>query len=450
MITEIQAKKLIDIALAHGKNRVDGMEVHVSASDVATSRFANNEMTQNQSPSVVSVSVRVITAGKQARLSTDRIAPSSIRELVDNAITAAGFLEQDPDILPVFDAKALKRKMASVNRYDKYTATMGPNERAALIKSIIDIARDKGLNASGVYASGTNVSAIGNSKGLFAFYRETEAECSLTMTAQDSSGWAKAHSPQSRDIDVVAMARSAADKAVRSANPVEVPPGKYTVVLEPSAVLDLLIFLWYDFAGTAHTDKLSCLLDKVGQKLLGQNITITDDVSHPLQCGAPFDGEGVPRSVVTLVENGVVKNLVHGRRSAAKFQTEPTGHGMPEPAPMGEYPVNIVIAGGNSSLDEMIRSTDRGILLTRVWYVREVDPTSKIETGMTRDGTFLIENGEIKSGVKNFRFNESLLEMLRNVVALGLEQRTAGEEGFPAVVPAMKVENFNFSSVTKF
>jgi predicted Zn-dependent protease len=146
----------------------------------------------------------------------------------------------------------------------------------------------------------------------------------------------------------------------------------------------------------------------------------------------------------------VIKNLVHGRRSAGKFQAEPTGHGLAEPAPMGEYPLNIVIAGGNSSLDEMIRSTDRGILLTRVWYVREVDPTSKIETGMTRDGTFLIENGEIKSGVRNFRFNESLLEMLRNVVALGLAQRTAGEEGFPAVVPAMKVENFNFSSVTKF
>src|SRR5207237_2147955 len=127
-----------------------------------------------------------------------------------------------------------------------------------------------------------------------------------------------------------------------------------------------------------------------------------------------------------------------------------TGHGLTEPAPMGEYPVNIVVAGGNTSLYDMIRATKRGILLTRVWYVREVDPMQKIETGMTRDGTFLVEDGQIKSGVKNFRFNESLLEMLRNVVALGPAVRTAGEEGFPAVVPAMKVENFNFSSTTKF
>jgi predicted Zn-dependent protease len=246
------------------------------------------------------------------------------------------------------------------------------------------------------------------------------------------------------------MAERAAHKAVASADPVEIDPGHYTVILEPSAVLDLCGGLWYDFTGTSYEDKLSCFLNKLGKQALGRNITIYDDAYHPLQDGEPFDGEGMPRKKVCLVDKGVVKNLVYGRRSAKHFGVEPTGHGEPEPNSMGEYPENIVIEGGNTTLDDMIRTTDRGILLTRVWYVREVDPSSKIVTGMTRDGTFLIEHGKIKSGVKNLRFNESIIDMLSRVEALGPAVRAAGEETGPAVVPAMKVAFFNFESTTKF
>lgn len=448
MISEQQCKQIIDTALAHGSAKCEGLEVHVFASDVATSRFANNGMTQNQSPQSIGVSVRVIADGRQARLSSDRISDDGIKQLVDNAIAVAQLLEKDPDVLPLYTPESGDAQ--TVSRYDLQTANLTPMDRANAINSIIAVANKHGLSAAGVYASGTNVQAVGNSSGLFAYHKESTAECSITMSAPDSTGWAKADSPRAGDMDVQAMAESAAQKALASANPVELEPGHYTVILEPSAVLDLLGFLWYDFAGTSHLDKLSCFLDKLGQKVLGENISINDDVYHPLQSGAAFDGEGVPRQPLSLVDKGIIKNLVYGRLSAKKCCVNSTGHGLMQPSGQGEYPVNVVVAGGDRELSEMIKGAKHAILLTRVWYVREVDPTKKIVTGMTRDGTFLVEDGQIKHGVKNFRFNQSLIEMLNQVMALGLSVRTAGEESFPAVVPAMLVENFNFSSVTKF
>lgn len=449
MITKKQAKKIIDLALAHAKGKADAAEVIVSSSEVATSRFANNGMTQNQAPSSTGVSVRVLVDGRQARLSVNDTSAKAVRQLVDNAIVIAKLLEKDPELLPLYQPEC-SGNGSQISRFDRKTAAFSPVARASAISKVIAVARAQKLNGAGIFSSGASVLAIGNSAGLFEFHQETEAECSITMTAPDSSGWAKAHNPAVSLIDAQAMAGRAADKALTSRSPSEIDPGKYTVILEPSAVLDLLGFLWYDFAGTSHLDQLSCFLNKVGQKLLGDNITISDDAFHPLQAGSPFDGEGLPRTAVKLVENGVIKNLVYGRRSAAKFGVKPTGHGVTEPSSMGEYPVNIVVEGGSTSLDEMIASTDKGILLTRVWYVREVDPATKIVTGMTRDGTFLVEGGKVKQGVKNLRFNVSLIEMLNNVVALGPSQRTAGEESFPAVVPAMKVNNFNFASTTRF
>ncbi|HKS68606.1 MAG TPA: metallopeptidase TldD-related protein, partial [Candidatus Acidoferrales bacterium] len=186
------------------------------------------------------------------------------------------------------------------------------------------------------------------------------------------------------------------------------------------------------------------------KKLLGENVSIWDDVYHPLQTGAPFDGEGVPKQKVTLVEKGVPGNLVYSRATARKMKAKPTGHGFSLPNEYGEAPMNLVFAGGEKTVEEMVRSTERGILVTRLWYIREVDPYEKILTGMTRDGTFLIENGRVTGGVRNFRFNQSVIKMLANVEMLGVPVRSAGEESFEMVVPAMKVRDFQFSEVTKF
>ena len=215
-------------------------------------------------------------------------------------------------------------------------------------------------------------------------------------------------------------------------------------------MLDLVGFLFYDFAGTCVLDQRSCFNKRMGKKVMGENITLHDDVTHPLQSGPPFDGEGMPRQKVLLVEHGVPRNLVYARATAKKMKAKPTGHGLPLPNQDGEAPVNLVFGGGNTSVDEMVASTDRGILLTRLWYIREVDPYEKVLTGMTRDGSFLVENGGIAAGIRNFRFNQSILEMLSNVEQLGPAVRAAGEESFEMVVPAMKVRNFHFTEVTKF
>jgi predicted Zn-dependent protease len=449
MISKNSAKRIIDRAIAHAGKRVDGIEVTVWGSNIATSRFALNSMTQNQAPDTVAVSVRVLVDGRQARLGTDNISAQAVRTVVDNAIAVAKLLEKDEELLPLPDLKE-PGAYGSVDRFDGKTARMTAKARAARIKLTTNAAIEKNLRASGVFASGSWFIATGNSQGVFAFHQESSAECSVTIEKENSSGWAKAHAVDARAIDTQALVQSAIAAAEKTADPDEVPPGLYTVILSPSAVLDLVSFLWGDFSATSHRDKLSSLTDKVGQKVFGENITIKDDFAHPLQAGASFDGEGMPRTAVTLVEKGVVKNLVYGRRAAKHFGVESTGHGLTEPSSAGEQPANLVLEGRTTSREEMIASTDRGILLTRVWYVRVVDPSKLLLTGMTRDGTYLIENGKLVKGVRNLRFNVSVIELLNNVLALGPAVRAAGEEGFPAVVPAMKVANFNFTSTTKF
>ncbi|HEV2418643.1 MAG TPA: metallopeptidase TldD-related protein, partial [Terriglobia bacterium] len=306
------------------------------------------------------------------------------------------------------------------------------------------------LTAAGVFSSGSSAQALFNSRGVAAFHEESVSEFSVTMLGETSSGWAKETGQQWRTLGVDELADRAARKALSGREPREVPVGKYTVILEPSAVMDLLGFFLLDFGGLAVDEKRSCFTGRVGKKVLGENIQIHDDVYHPSQGGAPFDGEGVPRQRVALVEKGVIKNLVYCRQTAHKMKAQPTGHGFPLPNEYGEAPINLVFEGGHHTEEEMIRSTERGLLVTRFWYIREVDPYTKILTGMTRDGTFLIEGGELKCGVKNFRFNQSLLEMLNAVEMMSPPVRAAGEESVEMVVPTMKIQDFNFSSITKF
>lgn len=448
MINEAKAKQIIDGAIRYARRKVDGIEVTLSGSNIATSRFANNGMTQNQFPTTESVAVRVLLKGRQARLNGDDLSEKGLKALVDNAIVAVKLLEKDKELQPLVKPKG--RKSKAVSRFDSKTAKMSAMDRALEVRKVIDVANTKKLIASGVYASGEMYTAIGNSAGHFAYHRETSAECSITMTAPDSSGWVKAQAVKASEIDVAELAERAAHKATMSANPQEVDPGKYTVILEPAAALDMIGQLWYSFAGTSHVDKLSCLLGKLGKKVFGDNVTFLDDVTHKDQSGTPFDGEGLPRQSLALVEDGIVKNFVYGRRSAKALKCECTGHGLSEPSAMGDYPMNMVMKGGDSSVEEMVKSTDRGILVTRVWYVREVDPTTMLITGLTQDGTFLIENGAIKCGIKNMRFNVSVIEMLNSILAMSPEGRSSGEEAPTAVMPALKVTGFNFTERTLY
>jgi predicted Zn-dependent protease len=295
------------------------------------------------------------------------------------------------------------------------------------------------------------------------WHQETLAAASITMQAADSSGWQKQNDTSARRLDARALAEIAAEKALRSASPVELPPGKYTVILEPSAVVDLIGFLVADFSGLALLEQRSCLNGRLGSKLFGENISIADDVRHPGQTGPGFDGEGVGKQGLTLVENGVVREVAMARGTAFRIArselaeklagARATGHGFSLPNEGGEAAANIVFKvarGETKTVEEMISRTERGLLVTRLWYIREVDAYEKILTGMTRDGTFLVEKGRVGKGIRNFRFNQSVVQMLRQVLDLGQPVRACGEEAFAMVAPAMRVEGFQFTETTRF
>jgi len=424
----------------------DETEVDVSAGTDALTRFANNTIHQNVAEQTLDISVRAVVDGRTARATTNKTDDESLRRVVASAISLARNEPENPDLLPMLG----KQKYQKVSRFFSATANTTPEDRAKAVARVCKMAEKKRQTTAGIFASGGSQSVMANSKGLFADYEQTRAEFSVTMLEKNSSGWAKANSPDVRKIDPDELAESASQKAAQSREPREIEPGHYTTILPPAAVLDLVGFLFYDFAGTAALDKRSCFTGRIGKKVLGENITLWDDAYHPLQTGPPHDGEGLPRQKVLLVDRGVVKNLVYSRATAKKMKAKPTGHGFSLPNEYGEAPMNLVFAGGDKSTDEMIRTTERGVLVTRLWYIREVDPYEKILTGMTRDGTFLIEDGKIAGGIRNFRFNQSIIEMLSDVEALGPAVRAAGEESFEMVVPPMKVRNFHFSEVTKF
>lgn len=421
-------------------------EVHIEESVQALTRFANNAIHQNVAEQGLIVSIRTAVDGRTARVTTNRIEEDALRAALEDSLSLAAHQPKDPQLLPMPG----RQKYRAVRRFHDATAALTAEERARAVRGACQLAEKRGQVAAGIFSSGQSQTVFANSRGLNAAYRQTQAAFSITMQQGSAASWAKGNSADVRQIEPLRLAKTASEKATRAQSPVELAPGRFTVILEPAAVLDLVGFLFYDFAATAVADKRSCLSGRVGKAVFGENITITDDAYHPEQLGAPFDGEGMPRQRVVLVDRGVVKSLVYSRRSAKQAGTRTTGHGFSLPNEYGEAPLNLVVTGGKTSVEEMIAGTDRGLLVTRLWYIREVDPYEKIMTGMTRDGLFLIEKGKIAQAARNFRFNQSVLEMLRKVECLGPAARAAGEESFEMVVPPMKVRDFHFSEVTKF
>lgn len=445
----------------------DEIEAIFSGSRFALTRFANNAIHQNVEEENTIVSIRANFGGRTARATSNQFDDESLRRAVVASQNLARVQEPDPDLQPMPDATEAsagkgETPVPSFSRFFEETAAITPAERASVVQRIVSVASQHSLIAAGIYSSSDACEGIFNSCGLAKWHRQTLAEVSITMLGDDSSGWQKSNSPDVSTLDPSRMAETAAQKAVESRHPQEIAPGKYTVILEPAAVLDIVGFMFSDFSGVAILDQRSFLNHRIGSRLFGENISISDDAFHPLQAGSPFDGEGMQRKRVQLVENGVVKRVVYARATARKMMNsnyaekvgpiEATGHGFPLPNEVGEMPLNIVFASPelSESVEQMIASTERCILVTRLWYIREVDPYEKIVTGMTRDGTFLVENGKVHCGLRNFRFNESLISMLSNVEAMSEPVRASGEESFDMVVPAMKVREFNFTEATKF
>jgi predicted Zn-dependent protease len=478
MLTQEQAAAVFDRIRRFSS--ADEVEAIFTGSRFALTRFANSTIHQNVEEENSVVSIRTNFGGRTARSTANQFDDESLRRAVAASESLARVQEPDPDLLPMptaeeadlgeADQKAADRSVRSTltlsSRFFAETAATTPADRAEVVRGVVIVADRHNLTTAGIYSTSDSREGIFNSRGLARWHKQTLAEISITMLASDSSGWQKLNSPDVRNLDARRLAETAAQKAVDSSGPREIAPGKYTVILEPAAALDIVGFMFWDYSGVAILDQRSFLNDRIGTQLFGKNISISDDVAHPLQAGSPFDGEGMRRQRVPLVENGVVKRVVYARATAEKMKNseyagkvgpiEPTGHGLPLPNEVGEMPMNIVFAGPETAsekpqtVDEMIGSTERGVLVTRLWYIREVDPYDKIVTGMARDGTFLVENGKVQCGLRNFRFNESLISMLSNVDAMSVPVRASGEESFDMVVPAMKVREFNFTEATKF
>jgi len=447
----------------------DEVEVFFSGGHFALTRFANNTIHQNVAEENYVVSVRTAFDKRTARATTNKFDNESLRRVVRASEDLAKVQHPDADLMPMADAREAAgsagdgaRATHATWRYFDETAAVTPQLRAEGVRKIVNVAQSHKLTAAGMFSSADSLEGIFNSRGLSHWHTQTLAEVSVTMLGEDSSGWQKANSPDVRNLNPLQLAETAARKAIDSAHPREIAAGKCTVILEPAAVLDLVGFMFWDYSGMAILDQRSFLTGRIGTSLFGDNITISDDVTHPLQTGAPFDGEGMTRHTVPLVEGGKVNRVVYARATAERMKRsdykdkvgpiEATGHGFPLPNEMGEMPLNIVFASPKNpqTIEQMIASTERGVLVTRMWYIREVDPYEKILTGMTRDGTFHVEDGRVKHGLRNFRFNESLVHMLSNVEGLSVPLRSCGEESFDMVVPAMKVNDFNFTEVTKF
>ncbi|PYX70593.1 MAG: hypothetical protein DMG78_18240 [Acidobacteria bacterium] len=472
MLTKEQAGDVFD--RIRKLSSADEVEVLFSGGRFALTRFANNVIHQNVAEANHVVSVRTAFGRRTARATTNKFDDESLRQVVRSSENLAKVQQSDPDLLPTpseDEAAGLRPGLTGEapvstrvvpSRYFEQTAGITPELRAEGVSKIVGVADRHRLTTAGVFSSGEWIDGIFNSRGLSRWHTQTSAEVSITMLAGDSSGWQKANSPDVAHLNPLRLAEIAAQKAVETRHPREIPAGKYTVILEPAAVLDIVGFMFWDYSGMAILDQRSFLTGRIGSRLFGENVTIVDDVAHPQQAGSPFDGEGMTRKTIPLVENGIIKRVVYARATAQRMKKseyrekagpiEATGHGFPLPNEMGEMPLNIVfaLASDPQTIEQMIASTERGILVTRLWYIREVEPFEKVLTGMTRDGTFLVENGRLQGGVRNFRFNESLIHMLSNVEAMSVPVRACGEESFDMVVPAMKVKEFNFTEVTKF
>ncbi len=421
----------------------DETEVVLMGGGTNLTRFANNTIHQNVTRENLTLRVRAAFGTRVGVAATNDPSDDGVKRCVETAAEIARHQEENED----FVGLPGPGEYVTVEPDCGQTAGYSPEERAAAVREIVGVAEEHGVTASGAFYTGPDVLAVVNSKGVEAAQREAMAALNITMTGANSSGRATREAMNVADISPGEAATVAARKAVDSADPVEIEPGDYTVVLEEDAVGDMITLLGYmGFGGKAFLEQRSFMCGKIGEKVCGDNITIHDDGLDPDFRPLPFDFEGLPRQKVTLIESGVARGVVHDRTTAAKAGVEPTGHALPPPATWGPYPSHLHLVPGDCRAEDMIASTERGLLVTRFHYTNVAHAMRTEITGMTRDGTFLIENGKLTRGVKNLRFTQSVLGALSEVEMIGSVCRMA--EG--AMVPALKIGRFRFSGATEF
>ena len=423
-------------------SKADTIGVQLGGGYTGNIRFAANRISTSGGVGNSQLAVQSGYGPKHAVVTTSDFSPAGVERAVRQSEAIAKLAPDDPENMPLLPPQQYQ----TVNSWFDSTANLTPADRAAAARAAIDAAKTAGgLAAAGFIVAGTSYNAIASNTGLYAYFPSTSANYQLTVRTDDGtgSGWAATDHPDWRQLDFKAVSERAIRKARASRNPVAIEPGRYTVILEPQAVGDLVQLLAFALDARSADEGRSAFAKqgggtKIGEKIVDPRVTLFSDPADPQLLGQPWTGEGLPLGREVWIENGVLKQLNYSRFWAQKKNTRPTGG-------LG----SVKMVGGDATTEQMIASTPRGILVTRLWYLRQVDPRTVLYTGLTRDGTFLIENGKITKSVKNLRFNESPLFLLNNLEMLGRAERIAGtESGGNVVFPALKVRDFNFTSLS--
>lgn len=439
VLNRADAQSVVERAVKLSK--ADAVRVSLGSSRETNLRFADNQMSTSGVTTNTTIRVQSVFGKRKASVVTNDRTDEGLRRAVEQSEALAKLAPEDPEYLGELPAQ----KYVEVPAWFDRTADVSAEDRAKAALSALAPARaSSDLTVAGFIICNASASAIGNSAGLFAYHRSTNANYTLTARTNDGtgSGWAGMEHNDWSKLDFDEVARRAIDKARRSRNPVAVEPGRYTVIFEPEATGNLVGLIGNALQARAADEGRSTFSKpggtKVGERILDPRITMYTDPADPTILGTPFDNEGLPLTRQAWIENGVLKQLAYTRFWANKQGKAATGGSG-----------SITVAGGTDTTESMIASTARGVLVTRLWYLRPVDQRTLVYTGLTRDGTFLIENGKITRSIKNFRFNESPLFMLNNLEGVGAAVRTAGNEGGGAVVmPTIKVRDFNFTSLS--
>lgn len=453
MLGRSRTKALLQRALA--LSSADETEAVLLGLDEQLTRFADNAIHQHVAEANHHVVVRAVLGKRVGVATTNDLTETGLERAVEAATTAARHRPETPD----FPGLPAPTDPPRVSAFDDATADYRPDKRARPISAVCRQAEEAGCIASGAFRTGVHEYAVANSHGLFVYHPVTEADLTTVVMTDDSSGFAADASWKVGDIDVVARGEEAIDKALRSRNPQPIEPGTYTVVLEPYAAHDILQGLASGAIANALQEGRSWMNGRQGEQLLSPMIAIWDDGRDPAGWPLPFDFEGVPRQRVDIVRDGVVGQAVYDRARAVQEGKSTTGHALPAANPynpwlnaarLGPISLHTFMGPGESTLEAMIAGTERGLYVTRFWYTRTVHPRDAIITGMTRDGTFLIEDGEVTTPVHNLRFTQSYVEALEGVEAVGREARLLWTDPGILSAPALKLGEFTFTGTTEF
>lgn len=433
----------------------DQTEAILVGDATALTRYANSAIHQNVVSTDATLVIRTVVGKRVGVARTNRTDAEALREAVDRAVGLAKAQRPNPDFVSLPEGGP----PAKVDNYASRTAKATPEERADIVRDVIARLDDRGVQAFGALETTTYAMGVANSLGAEAFDRGTVAHLVVSGIREEdgSQGYGRAedlHADLGK-LDPARRAEEAAEKALRGVRPQALEAGTYPVVLEDAATATLVIFLSFlAFGALAHQEGRSALSGKLGKRATGENITLADDATNPGGLPFGFDPEGTPKGRIPLLEGGVARAVVHDSFTAGRAGATSTGHALLPPNPLGPIPLHPVLEAGDATVEEMVADTKRGVYVTRFHYTNAVDPAKALLTGMTRDGTFLIEDGELGPPVKNLRFTQGALEALEGVSHLGSAprpHRTSSWLGLgAALVPALRLESFRFTGTTEF